>query len=177
MYDLDITPGARRLVEVNGCVKKGESVVVLTDETMTAIADVVAATARDVGADVLECIMSVRGHDGQEPPDAAAAAMKKADVIFTPVSCSITHTESMKRALESGARGLVMTEFTEDQLISGGIKADFNELKVICKKMADAFQKAKKVLFRCKRRDFSNLVVPISISDYFVLAKFSKVTT
>lgn len=138
MYDLDISPGARTLVEINGRVKKGESVVVLTDDTMTDIAGVVAASARNVGADVLECIMSVRGHDGQEPPDAAAAAMRKADVIFSPVRKSITHTRAMRAALENGARAVLMTAHTPEILCAPSLlKTDFEAQIPICRRLGD----------------------------------------
>ena len=151
MKDILMTKGARTLIETCAAVKPEENVLIVTDFKKIKIAKVLASVAYERGAEVMIAIMTPRERHGQEPPVPIAEAMKKADVIFTPVSCSITHTESMKRALESGARGLVMTEFTEDQLISGGMEADFNELKVICKKMADAFQKAKKVLLTTPR--------------------------
>ncbi len=138
--------GARKLIETCAAVKPEENVLIVTDFRKVKIAEVLATVAYERGAEVMIVIMTPRKGHGQEPPVPIAEAMKKADVIFTPVSCSITHTESMKRALESRARSLVMTDFTEDQLISGGITADFNELKVICKEMPDAFEKGKNVL-------------------------------
>jgi len=138
--------GARKLIETCAAVKPEENVLIVTDFRKVKIAEVLATVAYERGAEVMIVIMTPRKGHGQEPPVPIAEAMKEADVIFTPVSYSITHTESMKRALESRARSLVMTDFTEDQLISGGIEADFNELKVICKEMADAFEKGKNVL-------------------------------
>jgi leucyl aminopeptidase (aminopeptidase T) len=151
MKDVLMTKGARKLIETCARVKPGENVLIVTDFKRVKIAHVLATAAYERDAEVMIAIMTPRKGHGQEPPGPIAEAMKKADVIFTPVSFSITHTESMKRALESGARSLVMTEFTEDQLISGGIEADFNELKVICKKIADAFQRSKKVLLTTPR--------------------------
>ena len=146
MNEVLMIKGARKLMETCARVKPEENVLIVTDFKRVKIAQVLATAAFERGAEVMIAIMTPRKGHGQEPPVPIAEAMKKADVIFTPVSYSITHTKSMKRALESGARSLVMTEFTEDQLISGGIEADFKELKLICEKMADAFQKSKEVL-------------------------------
>ncbi len=141
-----MSKGARKLIETCARVKRDENVLIVTDFKRVKIAHVLATAAYERDAEVVIAIMTPRKGHGQEPPLPIAEAMKKADVIFTPVSYSITHTESMKRALESGARSLVMTEFTEDQLISGGIEADFHELKVICQKMANAFERSREVL-------------------------------
>jgi 2,5-dihydroxypyridine 5,6-dioxygenase len=151
MKEILMTKGTRKLIETCAGVEPGENVLIVTDFKRVNIARVLATAAYERGAEVIIAIMTPRRGHGQEPPVPVAEAMKKADVIFTPVSYSITHTESMIRALESGARSLVMTEFTEDQLISGGIEADFEELKVTCKKVADAFGKSKKVLLTTPR--------------------------
>jgi len=146
MKDILMTKGARTLIDTCAGVTTGEDVLIVTDFEKVKIAEALASVAYERGADVMIAIMVPRKGHGQEPPDPIAEAMKKADVIFTPVSCSITHTQAVKGALGSGARILAMTEFTEDMLISGGIEADFNELKIICTKMADAFEKGKEVL-------------------------------
>ncbi len=151
MKEILMTKGARKLMETCAGVKRDENVLIVTDFKRVKIAQVLAAAAYERGAEVMIAIMTPRKGHGQEPPVPIGEAMKKADVIFTPVSYSITHTQAMKGALESGARSLVMTEFIEDQLISGGIEADFNESKAVCKKMANAFEKSRKVLLTTPR--------------------------
>ena len=69
---LDLSPGARRLVHVNGRVRPGEVVVIVTDPTMGRYAEAVAAAAREAGADVTVCIIPMRDQDGQEPPPPVA---------------------------------------------------------------------------------------------------------
>ncbi len=68
--------------------------------------------------------------------------MKHADLIIAPVSKSITHTQSVKQATESGARILFMTAFTENLLISGGIEADFGAQRPVCEKLAALFTRS-----------------------------------
>jgi 2,5-dihydroxypyridine 5,6-dioxygenase len=143
MKEILMTKGAIKLVETCAAVKPGENVLIITDFTKTSIAKVLAAAAYEKGAEVVIATMIPRKGHGEEPPATVAEAMIKADVIFVPVSNSITHTRSMKRALEAGARSLVMTDFTEDMLIQGGIEADFNEQKIVCQKLAAAFAEGK----------------------------------
>ena len=110
---VDLSPGARRLVHVNGRVRPGEIVVVVTDPTMGRYAEAVASAAREAGAAVTVCIISLRDRDGQEPPPPVGRAMAEAAVIFSPVRVSITHTRAMRTALEAGARVCMMTAYTD----------------------------------------------------------------
>ena len=65
-----VREGLRILAEVNGRVKAGEDVVVVTDPEMKTIAQGIASAAADAGAKVTICLMPMRGRDGQEPPSA-----------------------------------------------------------------------------------------------------------
>lgn len=145
MKEILMTKGAQKLVEICAGVKAGENVLIVTDFTKTIIAQALAGAAYSQGGEVVIAIMTPRQGHGQEPPAPIAQAMAKADVIFSVVANSITHTQAMKAALQAGARGLAMTDFTEEMLVHGGIEADFQELKAICQKMAEAFQQAKAV--------------------------------
>src|SRR5699024_9410226 len=71
-----------------------------------------------------------------EPPEHVAAAMRSADVIFTPLTHSITHSNATKEAIESGARGIMLSAFIPDQLIEGGINGDFEKVEPLCTKVA-----------------------------------------
>ena len=135
--------GAKKLIENNATVKPGEKVLIITDPEMVSIAQALATAAHGEGAETVMMIMPPREFDSQEPPETVAAAMKMADVIFTPVIRSITHTRALHEACAVGARAIVMTAFTEDLLISGGIEADFQRQKPICEKVAQLLHEAK----------------------------------
>jgi leucyl aminopeptidase (aminopeptidase T) len=90
---------ARMAVKVCAEVKRGEDVLIVTDTNMMKIADVLAKASREVGAETAVSIMSPREIHGNEPPKTVAAAMKAADVVFTPATYSITHTDAMVDAL------------------------------------------------------------------------------
>jgi leucyl aminopeptidase (aminopeptidase T) len=145
MKNILMSKGARTLVETCAAVKPEENVLIVTDFTKMKIAEAVSAAAYRLGAEVAICAIAPRTGHGQEPPP-VAEDMKKADVVFMPVSYSITHTQAVKSACESGARIIAMTDFREDMLIKGGLEADFHETKILCQKMAQAFEKSRDVL-------------------------------
>lgn len=109
--------GARKLLEVCAGVQSGESVLVVTDPEKLAIADALSGAATDAGAEVTVAVMATRRQDGHEPPRPVTAAMHAADVIFTPVAISITHTSAIRDACAAGARAVVMTGFTEKMMM------------------------------------------------------------
>lgn len=120
-------------------VRNGEQVLVVTDTKLIGIGQTIYAAACERGNEPILVVMMPREMDGQEPPEPIAVGMKSSDVVFTPVSKSITHTKAVKEAAEEGARILVMTDFTERLMISGGIEADFREQRPICENLADLF--------------------------------------
>lgn len=138
--------GARILVSTCTDVKPGEHVLIITDEAKRPIADSVAMAARERGADVVIAEMSSRTADAQEPPATIAEAMKRADVIFTPVSISITHTRAMKEAIAQGARGAMLSAYTEQLLMSQALQVDFHALAPTCFGVAGRLTDAREAL-------------------------------
>ncbi len=135
-----MSKGAKTLVDVCARIKPGENVLIVTDFMMTTIAEAVAAAAYQTGAEVVISTILPRSGHGQEPPLPIAEAMKKADVIFTPVTYSITHTRAVKDACEAGSRIIALTDYREHMLIKGGLDADFYEIREMCLKFAQAFE-------------------------------------
>lgn len=135
--------GASKLVDINANVQPNENVVVVTDYELVGVAEAMTAACYERGANVTMVVMQPTDNYGAEPSSAAAAAMKTADVIFTPVNKSITHSAAVLEALEAGARVLTLSDFTEDMLIRGGIEADFLSIQPLCDAVADKFTAAK----------------------------------
>ena len=134
------------MVELNGRVQEGEHVVVVTDTAMAELAEAVAAEASARGGSVSICSMPTREHDGQEPPDAVAAAMAEAQVIFSPVTRSITHTRAMRAALERGARAILMTAYNDAVLGSAAlVDTDFEAQADVCRRLGEAFTQGREV--------------------------------
>ncbi len=137
--------GAKTILDICVALKPNEQVVILTDMYKEKLGSVLAAAAVERGAEVSMIVMTPRERSGQEPPKPAAEAMKNADVVLLPVSYSVTHTYAVKNAAANGARIVALTEFTEEMLISGGLEADFRELKPLCQKIAAAFSAGNEV--------------------------------
>lgn len=137
--------GAQTLVDICTKVKANERVVIVTDPTKITIAQEIANVCIERKAETIIATMQQRKRAGEEPPARIAEIMKSSDVVFVPVSFSITHTYAVKNAAANGARIIVMTDFTEGMMKSGGLEANFEELKPICKKMASTFAGGKKI--------------------------------
>jgi 2,5-dihydroxypyridine 5,6-dioxygenase len=137
--------GATKLVETCANVQPGESVLVVTDPEKLSLARAVATAATRIASDVTICEINGVGQDGAEPSRTVRAAMKAADVIFTPITVSITHTEAMRDACARGARAVVMTGFTTRMMQGGGLEADFWSLKPLCEQIAEYFDRGTNV--------------------------------
>ncbi|SDP64439.1 aminopeptidase [Desulforhopalus singaporensis] len=141
MQNLLMLKGAKTLVDICTKVQPNESVLIVTDMNKTSIAETIAAIVLDRGAEPMIIVMRPRDRAGQEPPDAIAEAMKAADVVFIPVGYSITHTHAVKNAAAAKSRIIVMTDFTEEMMIHGGLEADFESIKPICVGVAQKFER------------------------------------
>lgn len=137
--------GAKTILDSCVSLKAGEKLLVVTDMYQENIAKILAAAALEREAEVVVSTMEPRLSAGAEPPQIIAEAMKHVDVVLIPVSKSITHTFAVKEATRCGARILVLTDFTENMLISGGIEADFKAMKPICQDFAKKFSDGQSV--------------------------------
>lgn len=141
----DLTHGARILVGRCARVRKGEHVVIVTDEGKLRIAQALFAEVRACGGIPTLLEMPPRTVDAQEPPEPVAAAMQAANVVFTPVTISITHTAAVKQSLDRGARVLALSAFTEEMMQRGGIDADFPAIAPVCRAIAERFARGRRL--------------------------------
>ena len=143
MKEILMYRGAQRILNVCAGLKPGEKVLILTDFLKESIARVLASAAMAMGAEPVIMVMPPREVDGQEPPETVAMAFKKADLILTPVAKSVTHTNAVKEAIAGGSRGIMLSAFVPEQLISGGVYADFEAQRPLCEKVAKLLEEAR----------------------------------
>lgn len=136
MRNVMMAKGAGTVVNRCAQVKAGETVLIVTEASRMSIAECLAEAVCAAGAQPVLSVILPRERDGQEPPECVAAAMKAADVFLCVVGRSITHTQAVKQAVASGARGLVLTHFSEEMMVHGGIEADFPSIAPLCKALA-----------------------------------------
>lgn len=138
--------GADKVVTTCVKVQPEEEIVIVTEESKLKIAETLAASVYRVGAHPILIVMEPREFDSQEPPKSIAAAMKASDAFISIVGKSITHTQAVKDAVQNGSRGVVLTQFSEEMMIRGGIECDFEEAKVVCKAMAAALAGSEEIV-------------------------------
>ena len=160
MKEILMMTGARTLVEVCAGVQPHETVLIVTDPECYEVAHILAAAVYERGPKPIVIAFPPNELDGQEPPPLVARAMKEADVIFTPVRRSISHSAAVREALENGARVVSLTAFTKEQLYTGGIRADFLKEKARCDRAAQMFTQARQL--HLTSRGGTNLRVDIS---------------
>ena len=146
MENIYMSRGADKVVNTCMKVQPGEQILIVTELSRLSIAQALASEVYRAGAEPAVCIMEPRRRDGEEPPKEIAAAMLASDGFISVVGKSITHTEAVKSAIGAGSRGLVLTHFTEEMMIHGGIEGDFEKLKPLCINMAQAMAGAKKIV-------------------------------
>ena len=131
--------GASIVVDTCAGIQPDEDVLVVSDWEVADVAERVAAAANERDANVTMTMMDPREYDGNEPEPSVAAAMLEADVIITPVHRSITHSSATADAKEAGARVISMVKFTDEQLVHGGLYADYEGMRPHCEEMAKKF--------------------------------------
>lgn len=127
---MEMDKGARKIIEICAGLKAGEHVLIITDDGRPrSVSEALANAATASNGKVTVIFTSAEEISGKGPNRIIAAAMKHADVIFAPTSRTLGHSSPLTEALKKGARALLLTECTEQTLISGAIEADFMALK------------------------------------------------
>lgn len=146
MFQIELAIGARKIVEVCAGAKPGENLLILTDTGISPrIAEALAIAGKAAGTQVVVMTMSPLSKPGEEPPSIVAAAMAEADIILSPTTRSVYHSQATKTASAKGARLIALTELTENAMIHGGIEADFIALQPRVEMLMKAFEAGKKV--------------------------------
>ena len=136
---------SRKIWEVSIGAKAGEEVLIVTEPEKMNIAESLAAEAYALDLQPVINIMLPRKVDGEEPPASVAQAMKASDAFIAEVGKSITHTHAVKNAIENGSRGIVLTQFSEDMMVEGGMEADFEKLKPRCVNMSKVLANSEEI--------------------------------
>ncbi len=136
--------GRAALVAVRDCLglRPHETLLVVADPPMSAIAQVLVAAARPLAREVLFLEYSERELNGQEPPPPVAAAMATVDVVIAVTSKSITHTAARRAATATGARVATMPGITEECLVRT-MSADYRAIAERTRRVAERLTSAR----------------------------------
>ncbi|KPK98213.1 MAG: leucyl aminopeptidase [candidate division Zixibacteria bacterium SM23_73_2] len=131
-------------IAVNNCmaVKKGETVLVITDQPLRKIGQFLWEAANDATTEAMLLEIIPRTSNGEEPPPQVAEFMKGFDVVLIPTSKSMTHTKARRDACESGARVATLPGIREDTM-QRTLSADYHNIAKRCSKIAQALEGGK----------------------------------
>ncbi|MCI9067265.1 MAG: aminopeptidase [Lachnospiraceae bacterium] len=122
--------GCEILLHTCGEVKKGERVLVITDNTSREVGEAMYACAADFTDATLVC-MPDRSTHGEAPTDAIAAAMKESDVMFSATTFSLYNSAARIAACEAGSRFVNMADYSMEMLEEGCLFTDWDEVRRI----------------------------------------------
>jgi leucyl aminopeptidase (aminopeptidase T) len=131
-------------VVIENClgVRKGEKVVVVTDEPCRAVG-ISIWTALQKKNDALLIEMIPRSIHGEEPPSIVSDALSKCDVFIMPTSHSLTHTQARIKANKRGARGATMPGITVEMMLRT-LRADYHRIERLTRKVSKMLSNAKR---------------------------------
>ena len=162
-----------KFLKTNFSIKKGETVLIVTDDNKIGIAEGIERAARKLSDEVLLMKMRPRSRHAEEPPQAVSEAMKSADVVIIPTTMSLTHTDARKAACAAGARVASMPGITEQMFKRGGLTADYGQVKRISERVAKMLTKAREIQIRTRLGcDFTaSLLGRKGVADTGILTK------
>ncbi|MFH8080876.1 MAG: aminopeptidase [Candidatus Aenigmatarchaeota archaeon] len=163
--EMNIPIGAYVAVKQCMKIKKGEKVLIITDEKMNqSLPRYIEEVCLQQGARVTLIKIKPLERNGQEPEDDVAKLMKEFDAEFLITSKSLSHTKSRKEACKAGARIASMPGITEFSFTEGGLTANYNTVKKLCLKMFDKLKNARKL--EVKSINGTHLI--LEIGDYVI---------
>ncbi|MEM5799582.1 MAG: aminopeptidase [Candidatus Aenigmatarchaeota archaeon] len=143
---MNIPRGAYVAVKQCMKIKKGENVLIITDQKMNQfLPKSIEYVCKQQGAKTSLVNIKPLERNGQEPENEIAKLMREFDAEFLITSKSLSHTKARKKACESGARIASMPGITEFSFTKGGLTANYNKVKKLCLKMFFEIKKAKKL--------------------------------
>ena len=123
---IEIMKGARWFCDRN--IKKGESVVVVTDPKVAQdIPMAFAGAAASVGAEVVTIFMPPPSAPAEEPPKLIADIMKSADVAITCASETLNFTNAAAACMRAGTLHLSIPGANVETFIRGIVEVYFDE--------------------------------------------------
>jgi len=138
---ITLKQGAEKIIKVCAACKNDENLLIVTDDTKQAIAEVFRHTALELGIrNTVTVLINSEQHGGQEPPAPAAKAMAEADVVLGITSKSISQTRARVEALKNNTRIVNLPDISENDLTKGLIEADFAALSPDVKKVASLLE-------------------------------------
>jgi leucyl aminopeptidase (aminopeptidase T) len=134
------------VIAIKDCMgaKKGEKILVITDELKREIGLSLHENALRLGYESLLVEMKSGKINGEEPSSVVADLMQKFDVVFCPTAKSLTHTDARRNASAKGVRIATFPGITNDVMIRG-MNADYNAISKRTVKLAKLLENGSEI--------------------------------
>lgn len=144
MHEIAGMRGAAVIVDTCAGVKAGEEVLLVGDWWTAANGslELLAGAISERGATPTMVLMDVREFDGNEPPASVSASMQSAEVIIAATRKSIVHSRAGERARDTSTRWISLVGLTPEELIEGGLFADYEAIRPAVHRMCDRMSSA-----------------------------------
>jgi len=163
--EMRVPKGAAIAVKQCMKIKKGENVLIITDEKMNRyLVDSIEHVCKQQGAKTAVVFIEPLKRNGEEPKKEIADLMKEFDAEFLITSKSLSHTKARKEACKAGARIASMPGVSEFSFTKGGLTADYNIVKKLCLKMFFKIKKAKSI----EIKSYNGTDIKLEIGDYAI---------
>jgi aminopeptidase len=131
-------------IAIRDCMgaKKGEKILVITDEQKREIGLALHENAVRLGHYSLLVEMKSGRINGEEPSGIIADLMQKFDVVLCPTAKSLTHTDARRNASAKGVRVATFPGITKDVMIRG-MNADYKAISKRTIKLQKILEKGK----------------------------------
>ncbi|ASV67206.1 aminopeptidase [Cytobacillus kochii] len=132
--------GIKQLLTSVTDLKEGEKVLIITDDNKREIGEFVYKYVKEY-FDTTMIVMSTREGHGAEPPDMVRAAMENCDVAFGATSYSMYHSKARLETSKKGRlRWVGLQDYALHMFESGGLTADFNEVRRVIDRVSEYYQ-------------------------------------
>ncbi len=129
-----------------------QRVLIITDDKIDPnVARYLEKAASSITDHVDICILSPPTSFDFEPPPELEKKIRKSDVIISPTSFSLFHTQLIQEACDNGAKFFAMTGATPETLYKGAATADFPGLAPGVRKKADLLTNSNSIKITGKR--------------------------
>lgn len=140
---INIEQACENIVNESMCIKKGESVLIITDKNKSNLSKHLYSVCKKI-TDTHLVDIPIGKINGEEPPAFVADEMKKYDAIIIMTTRSLTHTRSVREACRSGARIASMPGITED-MMKRTLNIDYKKLAKRTNKIREILDKGKEI--------------------------------
>ena len=159
-----LAESAKRVTHTCMDIRRGENVLIVCDPTTGEIGQALHKSATERSDRVLLIVMPKGRHHGDEPPTPVANLMKQQQIVIAPTKYSLTHTRAIRSAVKDGARVATMPGMTAEMFVSGGMTADFNEIKKRLSELSNTLRR--KRLVHVKDSNGTDIEFEISWRDW-----------